>query len=166
MQKHLAAKLRCARPGLFPQETLVAEGATRALAVVCGLCQARGTGWAWWCRASAWCGRHHGIRLNCSYLYEIMAHPCFCGAFFVCFSPCGWTPGRKQHGTAVSQSYSLLVPSQTKKGTSSSRLWHSDGLRLNIGWAKYRCGWWSLSLAEEKGCCTSPHELHFLSEVC
>lgn len=27
MRKHLAAKLRCARLGFFPQETLVAEGA-------------------------------------------------------------------------------------------------------------------------------------------
>lgn len=87
--------------------------------------------------------------------------------FFCLFFPL-WLDSRKEtawHWLLVSQSFSLLVPSQTKRGTSSSRLWHSDGLRLNIGWAKYRCGWWSLSLAEEKGCCKSSHELHFLSEL-
>lgn len=41
----------------------------------------------------------------------------------------------------------------------------TDGLSLNIGWTKYRWGLWSLSLAEEKSCCTRLHELYLLARL-
>lgn len=141
MQKHLAAELCRARLGFLPQETLVVESAQP---------------WPWCVGcASPMAEAEPGDVEHLPVAGSIMAFDLLIllvrkngtSLLLWVFSACLffplWLDSRKetaQHWLLVSQSYSLLVPSQTKKGTSSSRLWHSDGLRLNIGWAKYRWG--------------------------
>lgn len=142
MQKHLAAKLRCARLGFFPQEMLVAGGAKpQPWCVGCANPMAGADPGDMWSICLMQAASRHS-----TYMFLLVRNngtSLLLWGFFVCFSPCvaGLQEG---NSTALASCFSELFLACTftnkKRNLQLKALALTDSLRLNIGWAKYRWG--------------------------